>query len=615
LKVFYERYTRRPGAAERVREHGEKLARDGHPNLVRVFEVGEDAAQVFYVEEFVTALTLDKLVAAVRKHAPEAGFPIDQMTELVRQVCGLLHERPDLPHFGLHPQNVFMSKQGVKVSDLGIAGALRPVMTEKDFATLSGAQFWAPEFRTMGVMTGAADVFSLGRLLLYIMTLGEFGAAGTPLKIKGPHPRRLLDLARDAADSDPDLRPASSDSFYSAFELALGTAAVEAPAPAAAPEAAAGAEPVEEITEEDRLAAAAESAMDALTERAAHPSAEEAASLRAEVPAAPVPAVGDLLPAEQDFFGATPAAAKAERPPRLWIETKRYPPARPAGRGWLKWLVAAVVLAAAVGYGYYALRGAPPPPATRPQASAPAVDPNVMKLDGVTFRREQGGPTFQEMVEAMLTQADANFKSGQVTDPADDSAYSKYNFVLELDPKNAAAREGIKKIENYYVQTGHGFIKTKKYKLAEWSFRKALYVNAENTGAKHGLEDLAKLMKKQPAIAANQPPAAAVPPAGADVTAPPPPKTAITAADIKATINSYMGRIKFCYAQNPDAKGVVTMKFVVNPDGSVSDIAMAESTIGNPEIEECLKRRVSVMRFPTFLGSAKTITFPFRFNQ
>ena len=75
-----------------------------------------------------------------------------------------------------------------------------------------------------------------------------------------------------------------------------------------------------------------------------------------------------------------------------------------------------------------------------------------------------------------------------------------------------------------------------------------------------------------------------------------------------------MGRIKFCYAKNPDAKGVVTMKFVVNPDGSVSDIAMV-IMIGNSEIEDCLKRRVAVMRFPPCPGAAKTITFPFRFNQ
>ncbi len=609
VKIFYERFTRRPGAAARLREHGEKLSRNAHANMVRVYEVAEDAGQLFFVEEFVSALTLDKLVAAVRNHAAETGFPPDQMSDLMRQVCGLLRERPDLPHFGLHPQNIFMSKQGVKVADLGIAGALRPSLTEKDFAVMSGQRFWAPEFRKNGAMTAAADVYSLGRLLQYILTLGEFGSPGEPATVRGPHPRRLLDLARSAADADPDLRPSSADAFYASFEMAWRPEPAEAAAPAAAPE---------ELTEEDRLAAAAEMAMDAVSERAIHQVAEAGA----ERPAA-AEADGGLLPVEKDFFGATPAAAPAAAAKKP-AAPARVEAAKAPRPNYIAWIAAAVVVLALGGvYLWRANVATPtlpvPPPAPVAPAPAPApADANAFKLDSVNIMPERGGPTFQETLEAMLTQADTYFKENHITDPPEESAYGIYTLVLDLDPKNVAALGGLKKIENHYLTLGRGLLKNKKYDKAEWSFRKTLFINADNAEAKRGLAEVEKFEKKHPELTqvaktGNTNPAV-VPPTG---TEPPPaaPLKHVTADDIKTTINSYMGRVKFCFAKNPDSKGVVTVRFKINPDGSVSDAAVAESSIGNAEIEQCLMRRVSLMRFQPFEGAAKTITLPFRFNE
>jgi hypothetical protein len=95
----------------------------------------------------------------------------------------------------------------------------------------------------------------------------------------------------------------------------------------------------------------------------------------------------------------------------------------------------------------------------------------------------------------------------------------------------------------------------------------------------------------------------------------PTPARSLAASDIKATINAHLGRVKFCFAQQPDAAGVATIQFVANPEGgAVTDVRLMQSTIGSADVEQCLLRHVSAFRFPSFEGAAKTITVPFRMN-
>jgi hypothetical protein len=616
VKTFYERLTNHTVAANRLQELGSRRTRLNQPNLVRLLEVGRDGDLIFFVEEFISALTLDRLVSAVAKHAPDQGFPPDQLSELVHQVCSALEGAGNLPHGGLHPQNIFMSKQGVKVADLGVAGAFRPVLADQDFAVMSGKAFWSPEFKKSGMYSPSGDVFALGRLLEYVLTLGAFGH-----EVKGPHPARLLELARNAAEADADLRPPTVGAFVGAFEAARLSLAER---PAREPVAFAAA-----TAEEDRLAAAVETASEALTERVTHGALEEAPAVSleeaGELPAAKGIAE-ELHPAERAFFGETAVPTAAAEAVAAIRPEKAKP--RPSA---MKWLAAAAVLAALVIAGYFQFRG-PTTPDENVISLRPTVDPNTFNLEGVTIMPEPGGPSFEDMIGALLSQADVYFKTNRITDPPEDSAFGIYSFVLEMVPSNETALEGVKRVENHYLTLARGLMRTKKYDKAEWSFRKVLYVNADNTEAKKGLEDAARLAGKEPAAVTQvasleKPGGEAVPPVepekGSDAVpiekpAGPSgegPLKAITANDIKATINKYMGRVKFCFAKNPEAKGVATVRFVVNPDGKVSDVAMAETTIGNADIEQCLLRRVALMQFQSFEGAPKTVTFPFRFNQ
>lgn len=610
IKTFYERLTGRPGAAVALRTLGDRLREIVHPNLVRLFDTGVDGNLVFFVEEFVNALTLDKLVDAVRKHAPEKGFPEEQMSEVMHQVCAGLDQLGDQPHMGLTPQNIFMSKAGGKLSGIGVAGCLREVLTPQDFQVMSGRSFLAPEFIRDGVHDGAADVYSLGKLLEYLLIL-EIPAVGrVGEEIKGEHSAGLLGLVRNACDNDPDQRPPNPSAFLGVYEAARI-------ARVAAPVAEEGyARPA--VSAEDRLGEAAEEALSAVSEAITTDQDEDA--------------VGEPLAdrtAEEEFFGEALSQGEAAReapgelptfgeelPPipgegEVAAPAIEMPPRLPAkapvkSRAWLGWFAAAVVAALVVVGVLYKDRLFPPVP-TEP---TPVVDQNTFDLEGISYRPEPGGPTFEEMMEALLLQARTYMDVNRITDPPDESAFGLYSFILDLDPKNAKAQEGIASIESRYLKLGRAFMNSKNYSRAQWAFRKVLVVNKKNNEATRQLIKVASLIKIPPQ---------ATPKPGVPQPTPIVKKNTvlprITSAHIRGTISRYMGRVKFCFAKSPNVSGVVKVRFIIAPAGNVSSASIAGSTLGNAEIEQCLLRRVMLMRFPAFEGSPKTVTFPFRLNQ
>jgi len=245
-----------------------------------------------------------------------------------------------------------------------------------------------------------------------------------------------------------------------------------------------------------------------------------------------------------------------------------------------------------------------------PLKPEPMVD---VVIENFTWERPARRP-IPENVAALLAKADECFQAGRVADPPEDSAYGMYLFVLGLDPDNEIAQAGVKKVEEYYLALGRGYARNERYEQAIASFRKALLVNADDAEAELAVDQLETLIREQANESAIRPAAGAAKLWNAPPETPAQPDQAAVAA-MKATIKEHMGRVNFCFAKNPDAKGVASIRFSINPDGSVSNVALPDSTLGNSEIEQCLLRRVALMRFPTFAGAPRTVVVPFRFNQ
>jgi TonB family protein len=92
------------------------------------------------------------------------------------------------------------------------------------------------------------------------------------------------------------------------------------------------------------------------------------------------------------------------------------------------------------------------------------------------------------------------------------------------------------------------------------------------------------------------------------------------ARDVVArTIRSEMSRIRRCYEQalrgEPDLRGMVLVRFTIEPSGAVSEAAIDVDAIGAPEVGPCIARAVSSLRFaPGPPDGPVTVRYPFIFR-
>ncbi len=90
-------------------------------------------------------------------------------------------------------------------------------------------------------------------------------------------------------------------------------------------------------------------------------------------------------------------------------------------------------------------------------------------------------------------------------------------------------------------------------------------------------------------------------------------------ADISAEIHRHRNQIRFCYERELSRRGTsharVVVKFVIQPDGSVSHATVTPADGGAPELEGCVVNEVRAMQFPRPRGGGGVVvTYPFSFR-
>src|SRR5205085_2384396 len=141
-----------------------------HPNIVKVYEVGDNDGQAYFSMQFVEGTTLAGLLA---KHGP---LPPREAVRYLIAICRAVHRAHEngILHRDLKPSNVLIDRDGQPhVTDFGLAKRV-----EADFSlTRSGAivgtpSYMAPEQAagSRGVLSQASDVYSLGAILYEMLT-------------------------------------------------------------------------------------------------------------------------------------------------------------------------------------------------------------------------------------------------------------------------------------------------------------------------------------------------------------------------------------------------------------------------------------------------------------
>ncbi len=156
----------------RVRREAQAMGRLGdHPNIVTVFDIGEEEGQPYIVSQYMAGGDLEGLLNA----APRRQLPVEQALLIAEQVCqGLDHAHSQgIVHRDLKPGNIWLTDAGTaKIGDFGLAVALdRSRLTMQGM--MVGTVGYMPPEQALGRQSDPrSDLYSLG-CILYEMATGR----------------------------------------------------------------------------------------------------------------------------------------------------------------------------------------------------------------------------------------------------------------------------------------------------------------------------------------------------------------------------------------------------------------------------------------------------------
>lgn len=168
---------------ERFIQEARSAARLAHPNVVNVFDQGQDSDMAYLVMEYLPGITLRDLLQEHKILTTEQTLDI---MEAVLAGLAAAH-KAGIVHRDLKPENVLLADDGrIKISDFGLARAAS-ANTATGAALLGTIAYLSPELVTRGVADTRSDIYALG-IMMYEMLVGEQPFKGEqPMQIAYQH--------------------------------------------------------------------------------------------------------------------------------------------------------------------------------------------------------------------------------------------------------------------------------------------------------------------------------------------------------------------------------------------------------------------------------------------
>lgn len=138
-----------------------------HPNIVNIYDVGEEKDIYYIVMEYVKGMTLKQYIQ--RYH----HIPVEKTLHIMEQVTSAIEHahQHGIIHRDIKPQNILIDDNDhVKITDFGIATALSATTITQTNSVLGSVHYLSPEQARGGMANKKSDIYSLGIVMFELLT-------------------------------------------------------------------------------------------------------------------------------------------------------------------------------------------------------------------------------------------------------------------------------------------------------------------------------------------------------------------------------------------------------------------------------------------------------------
>lgn len=202
VKMLRPEYVSDKEFIKKFRHEAKAVARISHPNVVSIFDIGQDDEYHYLVMENIKGRNLKKIIEERGK------LSVIEALDIANQVCAalVLAHRNNIIHCDIKPHNILInSDKQVKVTDFGIARAVTTSTTVTMTDTIIGsAHYFSPEQARGGEIKAYSDLYSIG-VVLYEMLSGKVPFTGdSPVSVALKHIQKEPDKLRNLNSSIPE---------------------------------------------------------------------------------------------------------------------------------------------------------------------------------------------------------------------------------------------------------------------------------------------------------------------------------------------------------------------------------------------------------------------------